>query len=259
MTDEQAPSIFQLMGAILRDLPAIGKDSRAPAAMGGYSFRGIDGVLNALNPILSEHGVFYLPTVSERLDSVRRTAAGKDLFVTCLKVTYRFYGPRGDFVECEVWGEGSDSGDKATQKALTGAQKYMLFQVFCISTEESANMDIDRGGEVDTAAGKSPVQERKEAFAASGKELPPGWTTYEEFDEAHEVVQAGLSKLPTEMKDKLRHFRAAKGIGWPMTAEQMTEFLDAVRKVKLGETVAGELEPSEGEGFGAADEVKADA
>lgn len=233
--------IHDLMGLVLKDLPAIGKDSKAPAVMGGYAFRGIDGVLNALNPILSKYGVFYVPyAIEERIDSVRKTAKGNDLFVTCLKVKYRFYGPTGDYVECEVWGEGSDSGDKATQKALTGAQKYMLFQVFCISTEEAASMDIDRGGEVDTTAAKSPLEERREAFFASGAELPEGWKTYEEFDEAHQIVKEGMGTLTTEQRDLLRDWRATHGISIPMTADEMQSFLRVVKMVRKGESIESE-------------------
>jgi hypothetical protein len=149
MTDngtEQAPaSIHQLMGRVLADLPAVGKGGQAPAAMGGYSFRSIEDVLNALNPVLSHHGVFFLPTVVQRVHTERTTAKGAVLYVVNLEVLYTFYGPAGDSVPSRVWGEGTDSGDKATQKALTAAQKSMLVQVFCISTAEQAAHDAERG------------------------------------------------------------------------------------------------------------------
>ncbi len=137
-------TIHVLLGRVLRDLPAVGKGSTAPDSMGNYSFRGIDDTLNALNPILSKHGVFYVPIVEERRDSDRQTSGGKSLWMVSLRVRYRFYGPAGDSVDCVVEGEGSDSGDKATQKAMTAAMKYMLFQVFAISTKEVGEMDAER-------------------------------------------------------------------------------------------------------------------
>ena len=38
-------------------------------------------------------------------------------------------------------GEGMDSGDKASNKAMAIAYKYALFQVFCIPTEEMTDPD----------------------------------------------------------------------------------------------------------------------
>ena len=39
--------------------------------------------------------------------------------------------------------EGMDSGDKATNKAMSIAFKYACFQVFCIPTEEMQDPDAD--------------------------------------------------------------------------------------------------------------------
>jgi hypothetical protein len=135
------PTIHKAMAGVLADLPAIGKNQRNQQQ--GFSFRGIDDVLDALNPVLAKHGVFFMPEVLERLDSGRTTGNNKTMWVVNLHVRYRFYGPRGDFVEATGWGEGTDMGDKATQKAMTGALKYVLFQVFAIATHEQADADSD--------------------------------------------------------------------------------------------------------------------
>ena len=42
-----------------------------------------------------------------------------------------------------VVGEGMDSGDKATNKAMAIALKYACFQVFCIPTEEMKDPDAE--------------------------------------------------------------------------------------------------------------------
>src|SRR6478736_352439 len=41
-----------------------------------------------------------------------------------------------------TFGEAMDSGDKATNKAMSAAYKYAAFQAFCIPTEETA-VDAD--------------------------------------------------------------------------------------------------------------------
>lgn len=142
MSESEHPNIYELMGRILAELPAIGKDQHNTQQ--GFYYRGMDDVLNALNPILSKYGVFVVPDVIERLNGTRTTAKGGILYEVNLHVRFRFYGPAGDFVEASGWGEGTDSGDKATNKAMTNALKYVLFQAFAISTEEQSAMDSDR-------------------------------------------------------------------------------------------------------------------
>lgn len=145
MTD--APEVVPIhvaMSRVLAELPAIGKNQVNQAQ--GFKFRGVDDVLNALNPLLAAHGIVVVPhEVREAERSERATARGSVLYVVNLRVRYRFYGPAGDYLEAEGWGEGSDSGDKATPKAMTGAYKYVLFQTFSISTEEASQVDADRG------------------------------------------------------------------------------------------------------------------
>ena len=135
------PTIYMQIARILADLPAIGKNQRNQQQ--GFSFRGIDDVLDALNPLLAKHGVFFVPTVLERQESARQTRNGGTMWVVDLHVQYTFYGPSGDSIVASGWGEGTDSGDKATQKAMTGAMKYVLFQVFAIATNEQAESDSD--------------------------------------------------------------------------------------------------------------------
>ncbi len=56
---------------------------------------------------------------------------------------YTFYAEDGSHIEAVVVGEGMDSGDKATNKAMSAAFKYACFQVFCIPTEEMKDPDAE--------------------------------------------------------------------------------------------------------------------
>jgi hypothetical protein len=133
--------INRLMGMILADLPAIGRNSENREQ--GFAFRGIDDTKNALNPLLARYGVFYLPDVIERVCDRRTTRNGGTMYEVNLHVRYTFYGPAGDSVSGSTWGEGTDSGDKATNKGMTGAEKQMLFQAFAIATAEQRDDDQD--------------------------------------------------------------------------------------------------------------------
>jgi hypothetical protein len=147
------PSIHQALAAILDELPAVGKDQSNVEQ--GFAFRGIDDVLVALNPLLGKHGVFFAPTVLERVYQERRTQRGSVMHNVNLHVRYTFYGPTGDSITADGWGEGTDMGDKATPKAMTGAMKYVLNQVFAIATREQSEADADRHSPEDTVPGPS--------------------------------------------------------------------------------------------------------
>jgi hypothetical protein len=158
-TDDPPPSppeatIHQRMIAILAELPAIGKDSRNTQQ--NFNFRSHDDVLNALNPLLAKHGVYLVPEVveRERLDT-RTTGQGKTMYEVNLLVRYTFYGESGDSISASAWGEGTDMGDKSTNKAMTMAFKNVLAQAFAVSTSETVDTDRESPEETTTRGGGS--------------------------------------------------------------------------------------------------------
>lgn len=64
----------------------------------------------------------------------RTNQKGTVLAFTMLRMRYSFWAPDGSHVETEVEGEGMDSGDKSSNKAMAVAHKYALLQAFCIPT-----------------------------------------------------------------------------------------------------------------------------
>ena len=77
----------------------------------------------------------------QELKKDRQTAKGGNLIYSILKMKYTFYASDGSSVSAVVIGEGMDSGDKASNKAMAVAMKYAMFQVFCIPTEELTDPD----------------------------------------------------------------------------------------------------------------------
>lgn len=167
-------SVVQRMLDVLADLPAIGKDERAPGNMGGYAFRGIEQITAAIKPLLARHGVLMVPRVIAREEGSRPVGNAKTMFVIDQHIEFTFYGPAGDSVVASMWGEGTDMGDKATQKAATSAFKSMLSITFCIS---DAATDSERHDVPETDAGPvlAPVADLKtigEWIAAAGEHGP---------------------------------------------------------------------------------------
>lgn len=132
-------NIFESISKVMGDIGAIGKTSKNTTQ--GFMFRGIDAVMNAINPALVKYKLFIVPEVLEQSREERQTTKGGTLIYSIVKVKYTFYAEDGSNISATVIGEGMDSGDKATNKAMSIAFKYACFQVFCIPTEEMVDPD----------------------------------------------------------------------------------------------------------------------
>lgn len=128
------PLIYKKISDIMADCPAISKSQKN--AQQNYMFRGIDIVMNVLQPLFIKHRVFAVPEILESIREERQTKSGGNLIYTVLKVKYTFYAEDGSSVSAIVQGEGMDSADKSSNKAMSVAYKYACFQVLCIPTEE---------------------------------------------------------------------------------------------------------------------------
>ena len=135
MSDKK--NIYESICAVMTDIGAVGKTSKN--AQQGFMFRGIDAVMNALSPALIKNKVFVVPEILDQTREERQTSKGGNLIYSVCKIKYTFYAEDGSSLSATVIGEGMDSGDKATNKAMSIAFKYACFQVFCIPTEEMAD------------------------------------------------------------------------------------------------------------------------
>lgn len=134
-------NIYQSITKIMEEVPSIGKTQRNKTQ--GFMYRGIDDVMNALQPLLAKNKVFIVPEILEQMREERTTSKGGNLIYSICKIKYKFYAEDGSSVEAITIGEGMDSGDKATNKAMAIAMKYTLFQVFCIPTDEMKDPDSE--------------------------------------------------------------------------------------------------------------------
>ena len=134
-------NIYQTIAAVMEDVGAIGKNSKNDQQK--FMYRGIDAVMNALNPAFIKHRLFVVPEVLEQVREERRTSKGGMLLYSICKIKYTFFAEDGSSIDATVIGEGMDSGDKATNKAMSIAFKYACFQVFCIPTEEMKDPDAE--------------------------------------------------------------------------------------------------------------------
>ncbi|MCK7564582.1 ERF family protein [Citrobacter koseri] len=138
--------VYSAISAVAKEMAATGISKDRRNQQQGFNFRGIDQVYNALAPALVNHGLLILPRITERTVTERTTQKGGVLFYVVVKAEFDFVSTEdGSIHTVTTYGEAMDSGDKATNKAMSIAYKYAAFQAFCIPTEETA---IDADAEV---------------------------------------------------------------------------------------------------------------
>lgn len=186
----EKPLIFQKIAAVMRDIGAISKDKRN--AQQGYNFRGIDDVYNELHEPMARHGIFTVPDVIVEHTEDRTTKSGGALIYRVLKIKFNFYAEDGSSVSAVVIGEGMDSGDKASNKAMAVAHKYALMQVFCIPTEDAKDPEHDSHEVAPKAQKTQPIQKEKPNLAA---EWANAVAAFKELGKKEEDLRAYLKEV----------------------------------------------------------------
>lgn len=123
------------LSRVMDDVGAVRKGQRNESQ--GFSFRGIDAVVNAVSPALRAHEVVVLPTVLDyEYGTVEVGQRRTPMAHVKVMVRYTFYGPDGDSLTAVAVGEAMDSGDKATAKAMSVAFRTALLQSLALPTDE---------------------------------------------------------------------------------------------------------------------------
>lgn len=136
-------TLEQCISAVQADLAKIGLEKAQVNQAQRYRFRGIDDVYNAVSPIMARHGLIMLPRYSDLQVSERQNDRGTVIFSVRILGTFEFRcaSQPGASLVVSTYGEAMDSGDKATNKAMSAALKYALFQSFLIPTEGDNDAD----------------------------------------------------------------------------------------------------------------------
>lgn len=132
--------VYKAINAVQEELAQIGISKSSKNLQQGFMFRGIDAVYNTISPLLAKHKLLILPRCLTRESTERVTAKGGALFYVTVQAEFDFVSAiDGSKHTVSMFGESMDSGDKATNKAMSIAYKYAAFQAFCIPTEDTAS------------------------------------------------------------------------------------------------------------------------
>lgn len=153
--------VYKAITAVAADMGKEGISKSRVNEQQRYRFRGIDDVYNALSPLLAKHGLCILPRVLSREVVERTTQKGGVLFYVTVEVEFDFVAAEdGTKHTVKTFGEAMDSGDKATNKAMSAAYKYAAMQAFAIPTEG----DNDADGTTHEVAPKQIVADAQETI-----------------------------------------------------------------------------------------------
>ena len=129
-------TVYECIAAVSEEIAVTGIAKTHNNQAQGYKFRGIDDVYNALAPLIAKHKLVIMPRMLNRTQTEKQTMKGGTLFAVVVEAEFDFVSATDSTQHTvKMFGEAMDSGDKATNKAMSAAFKYACFQTFCIPTE----------------------------------------------------------------------------------------------------------------------------
>lgn len=203
-----------LLTAINTVMHAVGYVQKQRASGLNYSFAGEAALIAALRPAMVENGLTLVPVgmtilFSEGFSNTKGTL----MHHVRVGATYRLsHAPTGEREDLYAIGEAIDAGDKACNKAMTGAYKYALRQGFMIETGDDPDENPSENYERKAPAPPppSPTATPAQAKAATNPKDP-------------KVMFAGeMKRIGMEWADVVSDINRVEKMTYPMTCK----FLD---------------------------------
>lgn len=191
----------QIIGALNTVMKSCGYVQKTGKnAFHGYKYAGEGDLLEKLRPAMVENGLILIPSVTEQstIDEYGNTR---------VRVEYTLAHVSG-----EIWphpivaqGCGNDRnkngvGDKGLYKAITGANKYLLFKLFQIETGDDPEA-TEQPAEPVKAAGQAPsTKPTASAAQPPASEPPSDWVTV-----ANDIIAEARKARTGAQVDKILH------------------------------------------------------
>lgn len=142
--------IYAALAKVMSQVGAVTKARRNESQK--YQFRGIDDVVAHVQQVMADNGVVCIPRVIERERELLDSKSGGKMASVRLLVEHTFFAKDGSSVVCTTLGEAMDSGDKASNKAMSAALKYCLTEALLIPTYEVDRDTEEQSPEIAKAA-----------------------------------------------------------------------------------------------------------
>jgi hypothetical protein len=184
---EPKRSLVKKLAEIMGEVGHVAKNGRNVSQ--GYDYATEADIAAAVRGGLSKRAVMMIPSVEKTEWSSLPTRSGGSLRLCTLTVKFTLEdGDSGETRSLIAVGEGTDSGDKASYKAMTGAEKYALMKLFLIPTGDDPEKDD-----------KEEAPARQPAPAAQRQRLPaPIGEMPREMTEGERVAAEPQPQMPQE-------------------------------------------------------------
>ena len=211
------------LAEIMADIKPMFKSEQAGSGSYGYKFVSVNSMLDIARPKFAEHGIIFYGDVETIDRNYSNTRNGNEQVTVYLHVRW-FLSNGTDEISFRTIGEAADTGDKATNKAYTAAQKQAVSKLLMMSgTDDDADRDISPPDEYRAPAPVNTELENKldeagtvikqlaQQFVLPPKEIiqvmiddekiPSAWeqsSAMKTVDDVQEFIDAAKTYLTTE-------------------------------------------------------------
>lgn len=210
-TDEvKKMNLFERLLAIQTELPTVAKALEIKTKKSAYKAVSERDVKDAVKPLEDKYGVYSFPIEKELIESDILTSRNdygeiKSFWIR-EKVTYRFVNVDNpaEYIEVCGYGDGIDTGDKATGKADTYAGKYCIMSAYKISTGDDPDAKPSEEYEGREHEDKATPEQVGELVSLLEPERFAAMLTAYKVNDAAELPKKEAAKIIRKLKNEVR-------------------------------------------------------
>lgn len=196
MNDVKEMNIYEKLSAITAEIGVVEKNLNVKVSSNS-SYKAVSerDVLDAVKPIEQKYRVYSYPANRKIIDrdvltketEYNGTITRTNTLFMRVETVYRFVNidKPDEFIETTVYGDGLDTGDKASGKAMTYADKYALMKAYKLST----------GDDPDKEASPEHGYEKKAEPKATTKQIALVEDLYTDEEKERIYKKAKITKI----------------------------------------------------------------
>lgn len=129
-------NLYQKLLEMQKGIDAFVKDNTVGEGKSAYKAVGSEQVLDAVRPMMNEHGLLLIPSVTGATVTTGATSSGTARYFTELEMMMTWHDVEsGEELPVKWYGQGVDlAGEKGVGKANTYAEKYFFMKFFHVPT-----------------------------------------------------------------------------------------------------------------------------
>lgn len=190
------PQIYAAIIGVMDDVTGVAKKGTGPKNQGSYEYRKLDDAVDAIGASFRKHAVMLQSTVKavEYNEYETITSDNRKVVWSRCKLTMSYQLTSlvdGSSLTFEAIGQGLDNSDKSSNKAMSGALKYMLTQALMLATGEN-DPDAESPQVHNQAA--PPARAAAPASNAPARPNPPAQSASSQEEQAEANATAALSE-----------------------------------------------------------------